>query len=125
MMLTSMVRFLVVAVALLALTGCKTSEERAEEHYQNALELIAADDVESGMVELRNVFKLDGEHREARTLYATKLLEFGTRNEAYSQFLRLVEQFPEDGNSHLALAEIAVEFNDFETAEGVGIVGEF
>lgn len=93
---------------MLSLAGCQSSEERAEEHYQSALALIADKDYDRAVVELRNVFQLNGSHREARRLLAKILLEQrNNRQEAYSQYLRLVEQYPDDVEARIALAEIA------------------
>ncbi len=87
------------------LASCDTAEERAEGHYQDAVELIADGDSLRGLVELRNVFKLNGRHREARRLYAETVLEMGEIQDAYGNYLRLVEQYPgdEDANRQLAL----------------------
>jgi cellulose synthase operon protein C len=82
----------VVLATALGLAGCDTAEERAEAHYQRALALIAEDDVDRAMVELRNVFRLDGQHAAARLEYANRLVERGETREAISQYLRLVEQ---------------------------------
>ena len=50
----------------LVLAACESSEERAEKHFQAALELIEEGDADRAIIELRNVFQLDGTHREAR-----------------------------------------------------------
>jgi tetratricopeptide (TPR) repeat protein len=106
------------AVALgltLSLAGCQSSEERAEEHYQSALALIAEGDYDRAVVELRNVFKLDGSHLEARRLLAQVLLEQrGSPQQAYSQYLRLVEQYPDDIEARIALAEIAFSVGNWD-----------
>jgi len=46
--------------ALLTLAGCDSVEERAEAHFQSGLALIEAGDYDRALVELRNVFQLDG-----------------------------------------------------------------
>lgn len=110
-------RFVLILVLGLALTGCETAEDRAEGHYQSALELVAKNDVDRALVELRNVFKLKGNHRDARALYARLSRENGQPKEAFSQYLRLVEQYPEDLEGRLALGEMAIRRLDWETAE--------
>ena len=110
-------RLLFTSLLCLGLAACQTSEERAEGHYQRSLELLAENDVDRALVELRNVFKLNGFHREARALYASKVRERGERNEAFSQYLRLVEQHPDAWDAYLALAEMSLEFNRYDEAE--------
>ena len=41
------------------------------------------------------VFELDGQHVEARRSFATALREGGDTRQAYSQYLRLAEQYPD------------------------------
>ncbi len=106
----------VLAVPLI-LGQCDTGEERAEGHYQSALELIEAGDVDRAMVEFRNVFRLNGNHRDARAVYARLLRERGDTATAYGQYLRLVEQYPEDVEGRIALAEMATASADWEEAE--------
>ncbi len=102
-------------IALLA--SCESSEERAEAHYEKAIELIAAGDVDRALVELRNVFRLDGYHREARRAFAEAELRRGQARSAYSQYLRLVEQYPDDFDAQLALARIAVEERNWDEVD--------
>ena len=52
-------------VAALTVSACDSAKDRAENHYQSGLELLAAGDVDRALVEFRNVFKLDGLHRDA------------------------------------------------------------
>ncbi|PYE82215.1 tetratricopeptide repeat protein [Pseudoroseicyclus aestuarii] len=101
-------------VAVLLISGCKSSEERAEEYYQSALALMEEGDVDRALVELRNVFDNDGFHRDARRLYADTMRERGNLQEAYSQYLRLVEQYPDDLETRLTLAEMAVPTADWD-----------
>ena len=100
--------------AALALAACDTAEERAEAHFQAGLERLEAGDPERAMVEFRNVFQLDGFHRDARATYARLLRERGQGAQAFGQYLRLVEQYPEDLEGQRALAELALETGDWE-----------
>ena len=94
--------------ALGVLSACKSSEEKAEDHFKSGMELLEAGDPDRALVEFRNVFKLNGEHREARQTYARIQRERGNLREAYGQYLRLVEQYPDDLDGNLALAEITL-----------------
>lgn len=103
-----MLRYCFAAFLLLALAGCDTAEERAEEHYQSALALLAEGDLERATVEFRNVFELNGLHVDARRSYAEALRANGDVSQAFSQFLRLTEQRPNDVAARLALAEMSI-----------------
>lgn len=97
------------ALALVGfLAACESSEERAEGHYQSALSLMEEGDTERALVELRNVFDLDGSHLEARQLYAKTMRDLGRFQDAYGQYLRLAEQAPDDAEARIALAEMAM-----------------
>ena len=114
---------LVLALVLgFALAGCDSAEDRAEAHFQSGMALLEAGDVERALVEFRNVFELNGRHREARLTYARVQRERGAVGEAYSQYLRSAEQYPEEIESRLALAEMAIEAGNWEEAERHGRV---
>ena len=106
--------------AALALAGCESSEERAERHFRSAIALLEAGDFERASVEFRNVFRYDGFHREARQAYADALYEQGNASQAYGQYLRLIEQYPDDHAARLRLAELAIDRGDWEEAERHG-----
>ncbi len=99
--------------ALLFTTACQTAEERADSYYQSGLELYEAGDTARAMIELRNVFEHDGFHKEARLLYARLLTERGEDSEAYGQYLRLIEQYPNTVDVRLTLAEMALKRGDW------------
>lgn len=101
-------------LAAVGLAGCESAEERAEGHYQAGLARLEAGEVERALVEFRNVFQLDGFHRDARATYARVLRERGQAGEAFGQYLRLVEQYPDDLEARRALAEIALDRGDWE-----------
>ncbi|MGB7320928.1 MAG: tetratricopeptide repeat protein, partial [Albidovulum sp.] len=104
-------RKLMTAFALTAsiglLSACDSSEERAEKHYQAGLEYLEAGDVDRALVELRNVFQLNSRHKDARRVYAEAEMGRGRLREAFAQYLRLLEQFPDDQNAKVALAKLA------------------
>ena len=102
---------------LILLSGCDSAEERAEKHYLAGLEYLQSGDVDRALVEFRNVFQLDGTHREARRAYAEAERDRGNLREAFSQYLRLVEQYPDDHDAQKALAAISAEAGDWKTAQ--------
>ena len=89
------------ALAIGVLTACKSSEEKAEEHYQAGMELLQKGDTDRALVEFRNVFQLNGQHRAAREEYARIQRERGNLRDSYGQYLRLVEQYPDDFEGNL------------------------
>lgn len=97
----------------LMLSGCESSEEKAERHFQSALTLLEAGDQDRALVELRNVFQLNGFHREARETYIAIQLERGNMREATGQLLRLVEQYPDTLEARQKLAELALMRGDW------------
>lgn len=115
----------VIALSLsVSLMGCKSSEERAEDYYASSLALIENGDLDRAIVELRNVFELNESHRAARHTLAKIMLDQGNRQGAYSQYLRLVEQYPEDFEGRRALAEIAFEARNWDELDRHGSVAE-
>jgi cellulose synthase operon protein C len=102
------------------LSFCDNAEERADKHFQSGLELLEEGDVDRALVEFRNVFKLDGQHREARLQYAEAERARGNIREAYGQYLRLVEQYPDSLPGQRALAELALQTNNWEAARKHG-----
>jgi tetratricopeptide (TPR) repeat protein len=107
-------RLVALVAALMLLAACESREERAERHYQSALALMAEGDVDRALVELRNVFVNDGFHREARQLYADTVLARGDVQEAYSQYLRLIEQYPDTVAVRQTLAELAIGLGNWD-----------
>jgi len=104
------------ATSLALVSGCDSSEERAEKFYQSGLEYLQAGDVDRALIEFRNVFKLNGRHREARRAYAHAEQDRGNLREAYGQYLRLAEQYPDDADALRNLASIAVQTANWDEA---------
>lgn len=100
--------------ALLLLTACDSAEERAQGHYESAVELLAAGDVDRAVIELRNVFQLNAGHLEARKLYAATMLKAGNLRDAFGSYTLVSEQDPNDVESRVAVARIAAQTSDWE-----------
>ncbi|HSG35753.1 MAG TPA: tetratricopeptide repeat protein, partial [Sphingomonadaceae bacterium] len=122
MTISGHLRIAVLAVSLFALAACDTAEERAQKHFESGLELIRSGDVERGLVELRNVLTLDEFHVEGRKLYARTLRDMGNIAESYQQYRALVESSPNDYESRLALAQMAISAQNWEEVERHGTV---
>ncbi len=104
----------------LLLTGCESSEEKAERYFLSGMELLEAGDTDRALVEFRNVFKYNGFHKEARKTYADTQLARGEMTEAYSQYLRLIEQYPDTVEVRQTLAELALTRGDWDEVERHG-----
>ncbi len=96
-------------VCCAALAGCLDTEERAERHYQSALELLDEGDTARAMIELRTALQNDETHFEARKRYGDVLLQENQIKKAYAQYLRLIEQYPNTVEVRRILAEIALD----------------
>ncbi|WP_299655422.1 tetratricopeptide repeat protein [uncultured Jannaschia sp.] len=121
---TGFLRIAAIAALGFGLTACQSAEERAAEHYEAALTLISEGDPDRAVVELRNVFQLDGSHQEARRLLAQLMVERGNRQEAYSQYLRLAEQYPDDLEARLELSRMAFEGRNWDEVDRHGLVAQ-
>ncbi len=116
MPISPMIKSGVLAVSLLALVACDSAEERAEAHFQSGVELLESGDVERAIVEFRNVLSLDEFHKGARLAYARAALDRGNLSEAYSNFLRLVEDNPNDFESRVELTKLAISSQNWSEA---------
>ncbi|SMX46451.1 tetratricopeptide repeat protein [Actibacterium lipolyticum] len=108
------------ASVLFTLAACDSADERAEKHFQKGISYLASGDTDRALIEFRNVFKLNGSHLEARQTYAKLLRDSGDFNTSFSQYLRLVEQYPDDATARLALSEMAMQSQNWEEAERHG-----
>jgi tetratricopeptide (TPR) repeat protein len=109
--------------AVLALSACEDAADRADAYYQSGLTLLAAGDTDRALIEFRNVFQHDGFHKEARQVYADTLRDLGRTDDAYGQYLRLIEQYPDTADVRLTLAEIALSRNDWDEVRRHGTAG--
>jgi len=106
---------------ILFLAACDTAEERAEAHYASALDLMAQGDADRAIVELRSVFQLVPNHLKARHEIARIFLEEKSNaQQAYTQYLRLVEQYPDDLKARVELSKLAFFSANWEELERHG-----
>jgi tetratricopeptide (TPR) repeat protein len=113
-MLRHVLLVLCLMMGSLVLSGCESAEERAEKHYLAGMVLLEEGDVERALVEFRNVFKLDGRHLEARLAYARVERDRGQPAAAYSQYLRVIEQYPDNFEALQAMADLALQAGDWD-----------
>ncbi|MFC4668045.1 tetratricopeptide repeat protein [Seohaeicola nanhaiensis] len=104
-------------VALMAVSACDSSEDRANKHFQSAMELLEKGDVDRAVIEFRNVFKLNANHHDARLAYAKMQRDRGFTQEAFAQYRKLAEQTPDDIDVLTALAELSLDTGNWEEFE--------
>ncbi len=103
-------------VFVLTFAGCDSADERAEQYYQSGLKFVASGEIDKALIEFRNVFKLNGEHLEARLEYARLLMERNDFDQATSQYLRVLEQEPSNRVARLAVGMAMLRFQNFPEA---------
>lgn len=116
------VRHLAFSLTIATLVAaCDSAEERAEAHFQAGMALLDKGEVERAMIEFRNVFKLNGNHKHARLTYARLERERGNIPASYAQYLRLIEQYPDNLEGRRALAEMALETGNWDELKRHGV----
>jgi len=103
--------------SLTLLSACETADERAQKYFEKGTALLEEGEVERALLEFRNVLKLNELHKEARLTYAQVEEGRGNTSAAYGQYLRLVEQYPENLEGRRALARMASTLNNWEEVE--------
>lgn len=104
-------------VALFALSGCQSSEERAQDYYESGQELVAGGDLPRAYLEFRNALKLQPNDPQILAAYASALEKGGHEGQAYGQRLRVAELLPDDVEANRRVAEMAVALQDWQNAE--------
>lgn len=104
-----------VLILSFALAACDSAEDRAEAHYQKALELMEAGDPDRAIVELRNALQNVPTLTKARHALAQIYLdETNSPQQAFAEYLRIVEQEPNDTEARIILAEQAFFLANWE-----------
>lgn len=101
-------------VVFLALAACKTDQERADEYFQSGMELLESGDTDRALVQFRNVFEFAPSHLETRQAMAELFMERRRPRAAFRQYLVIAEQYPENFDAQLALAEIAFSSGNWD-----------
>ncbi|SFR19303.1 tetratricopeptide repeat protein [Poseidonocella sedimentorum] len=109
-------RNLVVSLLLcVSLAACDSPEEKAQAHYERGLELLAEGDTARARVEFRNALQEVNTLIEPRLELARLELEAGALRPAYREYLRVVEQDPENTEALVNLGQISFLTNSWET----------
>lgn len=115
--MTMRMRGVMMAMALTALlAGCESSEERAERHFQSAVQLLASGDVDRAFVELRSVFELNEHHLQARMVFAQLLEARGEDGAAFREYIAVSEAQPENLEALKGLTRIAAAQGKWDEA---------
>lgn len=109
--------FVAGTLALVLLAACESTEDRVDRLYSEAQQLAAEGEPERARIVLKNLFNLDGYHRDARLLYADQSRLAGDPVDAYRHYLLAAEQNPDYAPVRVTLAEMAADSNDWTEAE--------
>jgi cellulose synthase operon protein C len=105
-----------ILAAVMTLSACEGSEQRAARHFDSGVALLDAGEVSQALLEFRNVLRLQDDHAEARTLLARTLRERGETGSAFREYSRLIERHPDIVEGRIALAEMAFEAGNWDEA---------
>lgn len=119
-MFSNTTRLAPVVALVFLLAACDSSEERAQKHFENGVELLESGDSVGAVLEFRNALSMDAGHREARVYLARQARSDGNVALSYTNYLRLAEQFPDDAEARLNLAEMAILSLNWDEAERHG-----
>ena len=110
-------KFFVLLATCLVLTGCDSAEEKAQDHYERGLELLAEGDNARARLEFRNALRQVDTMIEPRLALARLNRSEGSLRLAKRDFLRAAEQDPENLEAVTALGELGFEMRDWDTFE--------
>ncbi|MEM6637478.1 MAG: tetratricopeptide repeat protein [Pseudomonadota bacterium] len=101
------------------LAACDSAEERAEKHYQSALELLADGKEQQAVVELRNALQNNELHLGARQTFAEIFQSRGDTRNAFANYLFIVEQDPSNFEAMRNATALGVELAAWERVEEI------
>jgi len=107
-----------------ALAACKSSEERAADHFENGVALMEEGDNARAIVEFRNTLKYDRSNAEAFRNIGQIHLQKKRARPAYRHYLGVVELLPNDTEGRTVLSELAFvskNWDEFERHAKVAI----
>jgi tetratricopeptide (TPR) repeat protein len=112
----SLLRLALLLWAVIQIGGCGSPEERAQNHYERGMQLLAKNDYPKAAIEFKNALQTKKEHVGAwRGL--SKVEEHNGEWTSVAQILRkVVEIDPKDLDSRLRLARVYVLFNELDEA---------
>lgn len=109
-----LIKFVFVFLLSLTVAGCKSDTEKADEFFQSGMELLEAGDADRAIVQFRNVFQFEVNHRATRMTLGNIYLDQNSRAAAYGQFLHVAEHNPDDFEARRNLAELAFSTSNWD-----------
>lgn len=85
-----------ILVAALAVSGCKSPDEKAEAFYLSGIEYVKAEDPARAMIQFRNALAHVPDHRAAAVAQADLLMDLGDETAALTTLKAVSEQHPND-----------------------------
>ncbi|MGF1445291.1 MAG: tetratricopeptide repeat protein [Pikeienuella sp.] len=103
-------------VLVIGLTGCDSVEERAQQHYENGLELLEEGEAVKASLEFRNALQLNDSHPGANFELGKIYEKQKNFTAAAFQYRRSIELDATQLGAHLRLAQIMIAFNQVDEA---------
>ncbi len=100
----NLIYFLLLPLCI-SLVSCKTSEEKADNHYQKALVYLKQDKDKSALIELRNAIELNPKFADARYQLALLYLDQQELKKAFNEFQRAASLDPQNLDAANKVAE--------------------
>lgn len=109
--------YLAIVLAVFALSGCASKEERLAEHLAKGKAFYAESNFDKARLELKNVLKIDPKNAEA--YYTVGLIEERERNwsKAFANYSQAVEVMPAHAAAKAKLGKFYIAFGEIEKAE--------
>ncbi len=117
-MLHHLLRSLLVLVTVVGVVACSSAEERADQHFERAMEHVEAGNDAKAMVEFRNV--LDLEPKNAEAIYQVGRIHMRAQRwpEAMASFRAAAAERPGYVDANMARGELALLAGDADAAAG-------
>ncbi len=112
----SLLRFVVLMWAVVQIAGCGSPEERAQNHYERGMQLLAKNDYAKATVEFKNALQLKKDMLGAWRGLAQVEQHNGDWTSVAQILRKVVEIDPKDLDAHLRLARLYVLSNALDEA---------
>lgn len=113
MLTKSFVHILSALLLVGLLAACSSGEDRQEKYLERAQAYYDAEDLDKARIEARNVLQINPKNSGARLLLGNIGFDNGDIRKAYSMFLSVLDEDPDNISAHTALAKIYIAVKDY------------